>query len=98
VQRIDISASISGDANSALSALTLQIYEGQLSEREHRPLLQESIGVGNPLSQHHSGMARYICVILFEYLPRTTNRPLYQHLWRRQLRAGCSHASELYIL
>jgi hypothetical protein len=98
VQRIDISAGISGDANSALSALTPQISEGQLSEREHHPLLQESIGVSNPLGQRYLGMACYICVIFFEYLQRTTNRPLHQHLWRRQLCAWRSHASESHIL
>ncbi|KAJ8589435.1 hypothetical protein M405DRAFT_817944 [Rhizopogon salebrosus TDB-379] len=46
----------SGDVNNALSALTPQIYEGQLYEREHHPLLQESIEVCNPPSQHHSDL------------------------------------------
>ncbi|KAJ8585519.1 hypothetical protein M405DRAFT_407076 [Rhizopogon salebrosus TDB-379] len=53
---LDIPAGTSGDANNALSALTLQFHEGQLFEREHHLLLQESIEVSNPLSQHHSDL------------------------------------------
>jgi hypothetical protein len=54
-------------------------HEDPLSE-QGRGLLQWSVGVSNPPSQRPLGMVRYMHIISFKHLPRTTNRPPYRHL------------------
>jgi hypothetical protein len=54
-------------------------HEDQLSGQE-RGLLQLSVGVSNPLNQRPLGIVRYMHIIFFKHLPRTTNRPPCRHL------------------
>jgi hypothetical protein len=54
-------------------------HEDQLSELE-RGLLQLPVGVSNSLSQRPLGMVRYMHIIFFKHLPRTTNRHPCRHL------------------